>query len=275
MGIITISRGSFNKGKEVAEKVAKKLGYKCISREDILSNSEEYRMPEFSLYKNIQDTKTLFGKYDYAKEKYLAFFESVIYDFIRKDNIVYHGFIGVYYTMRITHSLDVRILADTETRINFVMSSEGYTRDGAIKYIQKLDDIRLKWTLFLYNLDIRDPDLYDVTININKLSTDDATNIIVNLANNPQFTTTPEILQIAENLYLAAKVKVMLIEKYPQVDVKATDGVVTVKIADDQWKALQKGIESIIVNIPEVKDVKVLKLFPFISDSIKDQITKE
>ena len=36
MAIITISRGSFSKGKEVAEKVAKILGYQCISREILL-----------------------------------------------------------------------------------------------------------------------------------------------------------------------------------------------------------------------------------------------
>lgn len=33
MAIITISRGSYSKGKEVAEKVAEKLGYECISRD--------------------------------------------------------------------------------------------------------------------------------------------------------------------------------------------------------------------------------------------------
>jgi hypothetical protein len=32
MSIITISRGSYTKGKEIAEKVAKKVGYECIAR---------------------------------------------------------------------------------------------------------------------------------------------------------------------------------------------------------------------------------------------------
>ena len=36
MSIITISRGSYSKGKEIAEKVAEELGFECIAREIIL-----------------------------------------------------------------------------------------------------------------------------------------------------------------------------------------------------------------------------------------------
>lgn len=36
MGIVTISRGSFSHGKEIAEKVAIELGYEAISREILL-----------------------------------------------------------------------------------------------------------------------------------------------------------------------------------------------------------------------------------------------
>ena len=36
MSIITISKGSYSHGKEVAEKVAEKLGYDCIARDDII-----------------------------------------------------------------------------------------------------------------------------------------------------------------------------------------------------------------------------------------------
>ena len=47
MTIITISRGSYSAGKEVAEKVAKRLEYECISREVLLEAS-----PEISLSKS-------------------------------------------------------------------------------------------------------------------------------------------------------------------------------------------------------------------------------
>ncbi|MGO9691663.1 MAG: cytidylate kinase family protein, partial [Syntrophobacteraceae bacterium] len=51
MAIITISRGSYSNGKEVAEKVAQKLGYKCYAREVILEASKEFNIPEIKLVK--------------------------------------------------------------------------------------------------------------------------------------------------------------------------------------------------------------------------------
>ena len=49
MSVITISRGSYSRGKEVAEKVAKQLGYECISRDILLEASEEFNIPEIRL----------------------------------------------------------------------------------------------------------------------------------------------------------------------------------------------------------------------------------
>jgi hypothetical protein len=46
MAIITISRGSYYRGREVAEKLAAKLGYDCISREILLAASKEFNIPE-------------------------------------------------------------------------------------------------------------------------------------------------------------------------------------------------------------------------------------
>jgi hypothetical protein len=45
MAIITISRGSYSKGKEIAEKVAQELGYECIARKVLLEAKEEFNIP--------------------------------------------------------------------------------------------------------------------------------------------------------------------------------------------------------------------------------------
>jgi len=47
MGVITISRGSYSKGKEIAEKLAQYLGYECISREILLETSDHFNMRNF------------------------------------------------------------------------------------------------------------------------------------------------------------------------------------------------------------------------------------
>jgi hypothetical protein len=48
MSIVTISRGSYSRGEEVAEKVTQKLGCECISREVLVKatwGQERRRVP--------------------------------------------------------------------------------------------------------------------------------------------------------------------------------------------------------------------------------------
>ena len=55
MAIITISRGSYSKGREIAEKVAEQLGYECIARRILLEASDEFNVPEVKLRSAIHD----------------------------------------------------------------------------------------------------------------------------------------------------------------------------------------------------------------------------
>ncbi|MFC2123157.1 cytidylate kinase family protein, partial [Bacteroidota bacterium] len=45
MAIVTISRGSYSHGKEIAEKVSQKLGYKCLGRDTIIEASMHFNIP--------------------------------------------------------------------------------------------------------------------------------------------------------------------------------------------------------------------------------------
>ena len=59
MSIITISRGSYSRGKEVAETLARELGYECVSREIILEASEQFNIPEIQLVHAIEDAPSI------------------------------------------------------------------------------------------------------------------------------------------------------------------------------------------------------------------------
>ena len=78
MAIITISRGFYYSGKEVAEKLAEKLGYDCISREILLDASAEYNVQEIKLIRAIQDAPSILERLTRQKEKYVAFIRAAL-----------------------------------------------------------------------------------------------------------------------------------------------------------------------------------------------------
>jgi hypothetical protein len=60
MGVITISRGSYSKGKATAEKLAQLLGYECISRDILLEkkismDSKTLKLTQFFWTPEIKD----------------------------------------------------------------------------------------------------------------------------------------------------------------------------------------------------------------------------
>ena len=73
MAVITISRGSYSRGKEIAEKVAVKLGYECISRDLLLEVSKDHNIPELKLKHAIHDAFGILKRLNRKEEKYIAF----------------------------------------------------------------------------------------------------------------------------------------------------------------------------------------------------------
>ena len=65
MGVITISRGSYSKGKEIAEKLAQQLGYECVSRDILLETSTHFNIHELKLIRAIHDAPSIFERFKY------------------------------------------------------------------------------------------------------------------------------------------------------------------------------------------------------------------
>jgi cytidylate kinase len=230
MAIITISRGSFSKGKEVAEKVAARLGYQSVSREVILEASKDFRISQERLAKAIHDAPSFLERFTYDKQKYIAYVAAEILTHFNQDNVVYHGLAGHFFAENIPHLLKVRIIANMEDRIVSLMERNKLRREQAIKYLQKDDEDRKAWSYKLYGVDTAMSSLYDLMIHIDKLNIDNAVDIICQAVAQPQFKTTPESRKAIENLALAAKTRAALIDDYPSSEVVAEGNAVEVTV---------------------------------------------
>lgn len=259
LAIITISRGSYSKGKEVAEKVAQRLGYDCISREVLVEASEQFNIPEIRLVRALHDAPSVLERFTYGKERYLTFFETSFLEHVRKDNVVYHGLAGHFYLKGVSHVLKVRILADLEDRVQWEMEREKISADEARYILKKDDDERRRWSLRLFGADTWDPSLYDLVIHIRKITVDDAVELICHTVQQEHFQATGESRQILEDLVVAAKVKSKLINTCPGVTVKASKGRVYLDTEAGGAVAqnLADELKELAEQVPEVKEVRL------------------
>jgi cytidylate kinase len=259
MPIITISRGSYSKGKEIAEKVTQKLGYECIARDVIIETSKEFNIPEIKLVRAIHDAPSILERMGYSKERYLAFLQVALLEHFQKDNVVYHGLAGHFFIKGISHVLKVRIIADMAERARLEMERERISRKEALRILKSDDRERRKWSKYIYGIDTWDPDLYDLVIHIKKITTDDAVDIICHTVRLERFKTTPESQQTLNHLLTAARVKAALIDLKPDVEVFVRDGTVSIRARATEFQEdkLVHQMEEIAKGIQGVKNVEI------------------
>jgi cytidylate kinase len=259
MSIITISRGSYSHGREVAEKVAKELDYQCVSREILLEASEQFHIPEIKLVRAIHDPFSVFNRFTYGKERYIAYLRAALLKCVQKDNVVYHGLAGHFFLQDIPHVLKVRVIADLEDRVKEEMKREGISAEEAQYILKKDDDERRKWGLQLYGHDTLDATLYDLVVHIKRKKVADAVDLILYAAKMSCFQTTPESQQVIDDLTLAAEVKAALVNEYPTstVTAKGCDVHVKIEIRLSHQEKTIHSIKSIAEGIDGVKEVDV------------------
>jgi len=259
MAIITISRGSYSKGREVAEEVARRLNYECVAREVFINASEQFNIPEIKFARAIHDAPSVFERFTYGRDKYLAYLRSALLKRLQRDNVVYHGLAGHFFIKGISHALKVRIIADMEERVRTEIAREGGSTQKAMHALKKDDEDRRNWSLHLFGIDTADPSLYDLVIHIGKMTVADAGKLICTAARFECFETTFESQKAMDDLVMAAEVKAALIDLKPDIQVTASDGNVIIGTRSTlmQEPHLIDEVKRIAARIPGVKGVEL------------------
>jgi cytidylate kinase len=273
MAIITISRGCYSHGKEIAEKVAVKLGYECVSREILIEASHFFHVPEMKLLKSLHDAPSILERITHGEDMYLSYVQAAFLEHAKKDNIVYHGHGGHLLMPEISHVLKVRVIAELNQRIEFLQQTQNVSKDEAAAFIKKEDRERAQWTRYLYKTDMNDPQLYDIVLNIGRLTIADACEIICATVQHDSYKATPASKKAIADLALSSHVKATL-RRVCKADVSAEDGIVHIKVPAQKIRKtsyarpkvqayvkekiredLRKDIEGIVKKIPDVKEV--------------------
>ena len=252
MAILTISRGCFSHGQEIAEKVARRLEYECLSREVLVDAAQLFDVSERKLIKSIHDAPNILERITNGRKRYLAYIKAALLERVKKDNVVYHGHAGHLLLAEIPNVLKIRIMAEIEARAAMMQQQQNMSRGQALKFIESEDKHRADWTRYLYKIDLSDPRLYHIVIHIDQLNIQDACTIICTAAQSNTYEMTAETRKSINDLAIVSHLKAALLE-ICEAEVSSNDGHVHVKVAAQKLRktgqsspALQKQIFSTI-----------------------------
>lgn len=273
MAIISFSRGSFSHGKEIAECVAVKLGYECISQEILLEASQFSHVSEDKLFHSLHDAPGLIDRISHARERFVDWFKAALLEHLAKDRVVYHGLAGAVLLGNVPRILKVRVIAGVEERVKLVQRRLNLSRKKALDRIAYEDRNRAEWYRTIYQKDMNDPFLYDMVLHIGRLTIDDACDIVCQTASGDSFQTTAQSRAALVDLALANHIKVVL-EGVCKADVTVKDGIVHIRVSGQRLKTdgvsspkvkhqvqdqiredLYDQISALVTDIPGVKDI--------------------
>jgi len=259
MQVICISRGTHIGGKELAERVARKLDYACLSREELNEAATNEGIPVGRLEMAMVRPGIFSERLALERDHYLAFTTAYLCDKAMEGGLVYHGRTGHFLLPGVSHVLKVRVLADLEYRIKTVMRDLGLDRAKARRYIEDVDEDRRRWVRSVYAVSWEDAANYDVVLNLAQVSMENAATVLMQMAQLPDFQATPASRRSMEDLRLAAKARTLLARDErthgASVKVRADNGVVNVTYLPQDAK-LAAAIPEVCRALPGLEDIR-------------------
>lgn len=257
MPIITLYQGASGEGQELAEAVAGALGYRCVGREVLVEASRRYGIPEAKLSEIVEKGPHWWERLLQDLRPYRIALQAALCELAHDGKVVYHGHLGHELLPGIGHVLKVLLTAPIEFRIEQVRTRQSLTDSAARHYIEEVDKARSRRLMEMFGADWRDPNRYDLILNMGKMRREGAKRVIVEAAKLEEYQPTRASDQAFNDLALGSRVYAALFAS-PDVrgsalEVRAEGGHIHVKGRVDH--GMEEKVEKLVKDVPGVTNV--------------------
>jgi cytidylate kinase len=252
MPIITIFRGAFSGGPEIAERVAADLGYRSVSREVLVEANKRYGIPEAKFTEVLESEPRWWERWRESLRLYRIALQAAMCEVAQEGNMVYHGHMGHELLPGIRHVVKVLLTAPLEYRVERVRTREGLDEIAARRYIEQVDKSRTRRLEEVFGADWRDPSRYDLVLNIGRMTLETASHLIGSTARREEYQPTASSEQAFQDLAVTARAQAAIITapktRNLNIQIRAEQGVVYVSGVLTQ-PALQEEIVKVVEGV--------------------------
>jgi two-component system response regulator CpxR len=259
MSVISLFSGSFCKTERVIGELLPRTNYTSVSDQDMVAEAAKISGLAVNRIERVFSAKTsVFNRFTHEKERSISYLRLALAQTLSKDNLLIAGFSAHLIPREINHVLRACLIAEMKFRTALAVEHQDVSPKEAAKLIHKQDEDRASWVNNLTGSeDPWDPSHYDIVIPVDKLSPEEAADLIEeNLAKDIVRSTDASRRAVGDFL-LTAHVEIALAEKGHNVHVKAENGSVEITINEHVLALgkLEEELKSIAERVPGVKSV--------------------
>ncbi len=183
MAIITISREVAALGDETAEMLAKKLGYRFVTRKEMEKCLVEHGFPESKLPKYDERKPGFLASLAKDRDEYLDLLHLAMFEAAEQGNVVFIGRGAFALFADVPNHIAIRLVADDKTRISRLMAEKNWNEKQAKQRISESSANRNGYHKSFYNVDWEDSKNYTAVLNTGILDEDSTSDAIIEIKN--------------------------------------------------------------------------------------------
>jgi cytidylate kinase len=216
MPVIAMTREMGSGGREVAQRVAERMGLKLILHEMVEHDlAEHMHVQESAVHHRLEGGATLRERLQVGSKRLARYTTEEILEVARQGDVLIRGWGACAILRDVPHVLGIRVCAPMAARVHAIRGRPGLDDASAAKREIERNDAAHRRTLkAAYGADPEDPLGYDLVLNTERTSIDSCVKLICDLAASPEFQETEASRAILADKALEAHIRVKLRERF-------------------------------------------------------------
>lgn len=207
MPILAMTREIGSLGTYVGQEAARRLGFDFVRQEIIAEAARLHEADPGTLVATVEAKPRAFETRQAAARRNFAYVAAEVLNVALKDSVVILGRWSTLLLRGIGHTLRVRVCAPLDVRAQRLAERMGVSAEEAAQRIRRSDEgIRSRIQQF-FDVAWDDPRLYDLTLNTERLSVEEAAEVIIRMLGRPAFQSTEASRAALWDAALAARIR--------------------------------------------------------------------
>lgn len=181
MAVIAISRQVASLGDEISSEVAKNLGYKFVTRQELEKRIVDLGFPADKLKKYDEKKPGFFASLVKDRDEYLNYLQTAVLEAAAEGDCILVGRGSYLILENLPNLVSLRFVAKDSIRMDRLMKEHDWNEKQALQRINESDTNRKGFHKSFFNAEIEDPQHYLLVMNTGMFDVESATNAIVAL----------------------------------------------------------------------------------------------
>ncbi len=252
-------------GESIARQVAKELGYTFYGEEELHKAADEMGFLDDIRRLDEKSPPLLEKLFSERPKIYLNRLQAVIFELAKKGDAVFFGRGSQLLLRSFDCAFHILLTGSMEKRVQRVMEEKRVSREVAEQMIRQSDHDKRGFVRYAFDEDWLNPQLYDLLLNVDKLSFDSAARMVVDAAKSDEIKACGrDSVRLLGKLSLQRKVESALLEanvlsQHLFVTVEDSDAVRLYGVVNSLEE--KEAVERTVKRIKDAKVVNDLVVF--------------